>query len=461
MKKLHHQNKVKMTLRLLSAVCCLFISSLALAVDVDGVRLWRAPDNTRIVFDLSGPVQHNMFMLSNPRRLVIDIQNAKFKADLKQLAIDHTPVGKIRTGKRGERDLRVVLDLKEKVDPKIFSLVKHGNKSDRLVLDLFDTEKSGVLSVLDEPIAPAAVTDPTSQTRRDIVIAVDAGHGGEDPGAIGANRIYEKHIVLDISKRLVKLLNNKPGYRAQLTRTGDYYIELKKRPAIARALRADLFVSIHADAFRNKSARGASVYALNRRGAKATSDTARYLAQKENSADLIGGVGNVNLKDKDETLAGVLVDLSMTHTLSSSLEVGQDVLASMGSLAKLHKHHVEQANFAVLRSADMPSILVETGFISNPGEAKRLNTSAYRQQMAEKIFNGIQDYFYSTPPAGSYIAWMKNNGGKNPSEHIIARGDTLSEIAQRYNVSVNDILRFNGLSSTVIKIGQKIKIPAS
>ncbi|MGI1679151.1 MAG: N-acetylmuramoyl-L-alanine amidase [Cellvibrionaceae bacterium] len=434
-------------------LCLLMFGHSVFAVSVDSVRLWRAPDNTRIVFDLSGPVQHNMFMLSNPRRLVIDIENARFKADLKELGIANTPVSKIRTGKRGANDLRVVLDLKEKVDPKIFTLVKHGDKNDRLVLDLFDAER------IAEPVI--VIPSPTTQSRRDIVIAVDAGHGGEDPGAIGSKRVYEKNVVLDISKRLVNIINKQPGYKAQLTRTGDYYIELKKRPALARAMRADLFVSVHADAFRNSGARGASVYALNRRGAKATSDTARYLAQKENKADLIGGVGNVNLKDKDETLAGVLVDLSMTHTLSSSLEVGQNVLSSMGSLAKLHKSHVEQANFAVLRSADMPSILVETGFISNPGEAKRLSTPAYRQQMAEKIFKGVRHYFNKTPPVGSYIAWMKNNGNQKPSEHVITRGDTLSEIAKRYNVSVNEILRFNGLSNTVIRIGQRIKIPTS
>ncbi|MGH1471760.1 MAG: N-acetylmuramoyl-L-alanine amidase [Cellvibrionaceae bacterium] len=438
------------------AIVLLFIAVFgcpAYAVDVDGVRLWRAPDNTRIVFDLSGPVQHNMFMLSNPQRLVIDIQNAYFKAKLSDIGISNTPVSKIRTGKRGEKDLRIVLDLKEAVDPKIFSLVKHGDKSDRLVLDLFDTKK------IAEP--KIVIPDPTTQTRRDIIIAVDAGHGGEDPGAIGSRRVYEKNVVLDISKRLVKLINSQPGYRAKLTRTGDYYIELKKRPALARAMRADLFISIHADAFKNSGARGASVYALNGRGAKATSDTARYLAQKENKADLIGGVGNVNLKDKDEMLAGVLVDLSMTHTLSSSLDIGQNVLSSMGALARLHKSHVEQANFAVLRSPDMPSILIETGFISNPGEAKKLSTPAYRQQMAEKIFKGTQHYFYKSPPAGSYIAWMKNNGNQKPSEHVIARGDTLSEIAKRYNVSVNEILKFNGLSSTVIRIGQRLKIPMS
>ncbi|GAB1261691.1 N-acetylmuramoyl-L-alanine amidase [Aurantivibrio plasticivorans] len=420
--------------------------------NVESVRLWRAPDNTRIVFDLSGPVEHKIFTLANPNRLVIDVNNAQFKASLNHLALSDTPVSGLRTGKRNSNDLRIVLDLKSKVDPSSFVLAKHGDKSDRLVLDLYDLTPS-------KPVEPTIVDRP-SNVKRDIIIAIDAGHGGEDPGAIGAQKIKEKDVVLDISKRLAKQIDATPGYKAVLIRTGDYYIALRQRRELARKHRADLFVSIHADAFKHKSARGASVFTLSRRGAKATSEFAANLASQENKSDLIGGVVDLDLRGKDQVLVDVLVDLSMTHTLSSSLEVGDEVLKSMGGIAHLHKQRVEQANFAVLRSADMPSLLVETGFISNPGEAKRLSTPKYRQQIADKIFYGVNRYFQQVPPPDSYLAWLKSTG-KQFNEHVIVRGDTLSAIAQRYKVSVNDILSVNGLNSTNIRVGQRLKIPTS
>jgi len=422
-----------------------------MAATVDSVRLWRAPDSTRVVFDLSGPVEHNLFMLSNPNRLVVDITNASFKAGLDGLPLSDTPISSIRTGVRDQNTVRVVFDLRNAVDPHSFVLARHGDKSDRLVLDLND------LLSISKP-APKIV-EPISDTRRDIIIAIDAGHGGEDPGAIGAKKVFEKDVVLAISKELAKMINDQPGYRAELIRTGDYYIPLKQRRELARQKRADLFVSIHADAFNHASANGVSVFALSRRGAQATSDTARYLAQQENAADLIGGVGNVSLKDKDEMLAEVLVDLSMTHTLSSSLDIGSYVLNSMAGVARLHKKQVEQANFVVLQSADMPSLLVETGFITNPAEANRLSSSKYRRQIADKIFSGIRAYYLRTPPPGTYVAYAKNNG--DGGEYVIVRGDTLSTIAERYNVSVSDILAANGLSSTTVRVGQRLKIPAS
>jgi N-acetylmuramoyl-L-alanine amidase len=430
----------------------------ALAASVKSIRLWRAPDNTRLVFDLTGPASHKLFTLGNPDRLVIDIAKADMKASLANLDLAETPIKKIRSAARNGSDLRVVLDLKQSVRPKSFSLKKHGDKLDRLVVDLFDKNNAVVKTV-------KQVTAKASTKKRNIIIAIDAGHGGEDPGAlgpkIGKSRPLEKNVVLAISKELAKLVDSEPGYRAELVRTGDYYIPLRNRRNIAREKRADLFVSIHADAFKDKRAKGASVFALSRRGA--TSETARFLAQKENEADLIGGVGNVSLEDKDQVLAGVLVDLSMTATLSSSLDVGGRVLKSMDSVAKLHKPQVEQAGFAVLKSPDVPSILVETGFISNPDEAKKLSSSYYRKNMAKSIFKGIKSYFNQYPPAGSYVAWKKNGGGslEVAREHVIARGDTLSGIAQRYNVSVNQIRSVNSLSGSVIRVGQRLKIPAS
>jgi len=429
------------------------------ATSVDNVRLWRAPDHTRLVFDLSDKVEHKLFTLSNPNRLVIDIKDATMSGSLSHLDLKNTAIKTVRSAPRNGRDLRVVLDLTAAIQPKSFMLKKHGEKSDRLVVDLFGHKKT-VEKTVQKVVA-------SQSGRRDIVIAIDAGHGGEDPGAlgpkIGKRRLREKDVVLAISKQLASLINSQKGYRAELVRTGDYYIPLRKRRDSARQKRADLFVSIHADAFKNPKARGASVFALSRSGA--TSETARFLAQKENEADLIGGVGSVSLEDKDAVLRGVLVDLSMTATLGSSLQVGGHVLKSMDNVARLHKNQVEQAGFAVLKSPDVPSILVETGFISNPDEAKKLNSSYYRKNLSKAIFKGIKQHFEALPPAGSYIAYVKNGGDPKVSsggrEHVIARGDTLSGIARRYNVTIAALQKANHLNNSHIRIGQRLKIPTS
>ena len=430
----------------------MLLASAVQGAQVDGVRLWRAPDNTRIVFDLSGPVEYNVFPLPNPSRLVIDISSARLAKDIQDLELDGTPIAKVRYGTQNKNDVRVVLDLKANVQPRSFMLPKHGEKSDRLVIDLFDGQQQTVKKV--------QALEDLIPDKRDVIIAVDAGHGGEDPGAMGPGRIKEKSVVLEISKRLVEMINAEKGYSAYLVRTGDYYVALSDRRDKARELRADLFVSVHADAFKDPKASGASVFALSRSGA--TSETARFLARKENEADLIGGVGGVSLTDVDNVLAGVLVDLSMTATLSNSLDVGDRVLREMGKMTKLHKKQVEQAGFAVLKSPDVPSILVETGFISNPQEAKKLSNDSHRKYLAGAIFKGIKSYFYDAPPAGSYIAWSKGgNSGGQSRQYTIARGDTLSDIARRYDVSLKHLLEHNGLhGKAVIKVGQKLNIPA-
>ncbi len=430
----------------------LLLSGPVLATQVNGVRLWRAPDHTRIVFDLAAPVEHKLFPLKNPNRIVIDINDAVLAKKIADLSLENTPISKVRYGRHGKTGLRVVLDLREAVVPRSFILKKHGGKSHRLVVDLHDTRKKN--------IKKAQAVKRAVQGKRDIIIAVDAGHGGEDPGALGPRRIQEKRIVLAISRQLVRMINKEKGYKAHLIRDGDYYIPLNKRRDKARALRADLFLSIHADGFKNPKAKGASVFALSRKGA--TSESARFLARKENEADLIGGVGgDVDLSDIDNVLAGVLVDLSMTATLTNSLNVGGRILKSMGAITKLHKNHVEQAGFAVLKSPDIPSVLVETGFISNPSEAKKLNTVSYRGKMARAILKGVREYFDSMPPAGSYLAWQKSNQGKSV-KHRVRSGDTLSAIAQRYNIKMSKLLQANRLRVTsVIKIGQKLIIPAT
>lgn len=432
------------------ALMWLLGATLAQAADVDSVRLWRAPDHTRLVFDLSGPVEHKLFTLSSPTRVVVDVADTRLKDSLDDLALEDTPIRRVRSAHRQDGTLRVVFDLKTSVRPKSFLLKRHAGVNDRLVIDLHDRGKSRAEALADKtPDSPAG--------ERDVIIAVDAGHGGEDPGAIGPGKLYEKNVVFDISKRLVKQLNAVPGYEAKLVRTGDYYVALRERRNIARKMQADLFVSVHADAFTHPSANGSSVFALSRSGA--TSETARFLAERENEADLIGGVGSVSLEDKDEVLAGVLVDLSMTATLNSSLSVGKDVLSSMGGISRLHKPQVEQAGFAVLKSPDVPSILVETGFISNPSEARKLSTAQYREQMATSIGKGIRDYFERQPPAGTYLARQQGRGGSD--EYTIGQGDTLSAIARRHNVSVDAIQRENNLDGHVIQVGQVLKIPSS
>lgn len=419
--------------------------SVAAAADINGVRVWRAPDHTRVVFDLSAAVDHTVMTLNNPERIVIDVPGSRFKAALDGIDFDNTPIQRMRTGVRHGKDVRLVLDLHTGVKPRSFILKASDKAADRLVLDLYDLAQHA------EPTV-AKVEVPHGQ--RDIIVAIDAGHGGEDPGAIGAHKLQEKHVVLAIARELQRQLAAVPGYRPVLIRDGDYYIGLGKRRALAREHRADMFVSIHADAFHSPQASGSSVYALSQSGA--TSASAKFLAQSENSSDVIGGV---SLSDKDDVLAGVLFDLSMTATLDSSLNVGKQVLGNMSGVNKLHKHHVEQAGFAVLKSPDVPSILVETGFISNPAEAKRLANKSYQRKMAGAIASGIQQFFYDTAPEGTLIAANKRRSHESRT-HVIARGDTLSEIAERYQVSVAHIRNSNNLRSNHIKIGQKLTIPA-
>jgi len=311
------------------------------------------------------------------------------------------------------------------------------------VLDIYDLASK----------KPTVKKSVKQSTKRNIIIAIDAGHGGEDPGATGPGRLREKNVVLSMAKELEVLFKADRGYTPKMIRSGDYYVSLKGRRDIARKYQADLFVSIHADAFKRKEAHGASVYALSTSGA--TSTAARYLAQRENAADLVGGV---RLSDKDDMLAGVLADLSMTSTLDNSLKLGDRVLRKVDRIAKLHKNRVEQAGFAVLKSPDIPSILVETGFISNPTEAKNLGSRTYRKKMAAAIHAGIVQWFADHPPSGTLIAWQRNAGGQ---QYTIARGDTLSGIAQRFNVSMALLKSQNGLRHSRIQVGQKLTIPTT
>ncbi|MCM8914028.1 N-acetylmuramoyl-L-alanine amidase [Pseudomonas inefficax] len=471
-----------MRIRALVAIVGLLLTTVtvdALAVtQVKSMRLWRAPDNTRLVFDLSGPVQHSVFTLSAPDRLVIDINGATLAAPL-NVATSNTPISSVRSAQRTPTDLRVVVDLKKSVTPKSFTLAPNAQYGNRLVVDLYDQEADAIAAsaptpapapvptpattpaVPVTPAQPAIKLPPVPNGKRDIVVAIDAGHGGEDPGASGSRGQHEKDIVLQIAKELQRQINSEKGFRAELTRTGDYFIPLRKRTEIARKKGADLFISIHADAAPSRAAFGASVFALSDRGA--TSETARWLADTENRSDLIGGAGNVSLDDKDRMLAGVLLDLSMTATLSSSLNVGQKVLGNMGRITSLHKQRVEQAGFMVLKSPDIPSILVETGFISNNNEAAKLATASHQQALARSIHTGVRQYFQQNPPPGTYIAWLRDTGkiAAGPREHTVRPGETLAMLAVRYQVSVTSLRSTNSLKTDELKVGQRLDIPAT
>ncbi|MGB2192311.1 MAG: N-acetylmuramoyl-L-alanine amidase [Luminiphilus sp.] len=431
-------------LMIIAAIAMVLVSAPTVsAADVDAVRLWRAPDHTRVVLDLSGATDFSTLSLENPERFVVDLSQSRLSASLTSLPLEGTPISRVRSGIRQGTDLRLVFDLSASVRTSVFLLPPNDTTGHRVVIDLFDktptAEPKPVLSV------------ESLEGRRDIVIAIDPGHGGEDPGASGPGGLREKTVVLQIARRLENQLAKIPGFKPMLVRTGDYYVSLKNRRDKARALEADLFVSIHADAFREKSAHGASVYALSMRGA--TSTTAQYLADTENAADLVGGV---ELAEMDPMLAGVLADLSMTGTLDASLNLGALILEQIDGVARLHKKRVEQAGFAVLKSPDVPSLLIETGFISNPGEAERLATPAYQDKMARAIRRGIQSWFARQPPPGTLLAWQREQGGR---EVTIAAGDTLSEIAERYGVTVASIKTNNGLSRDVIYVGQTLVIP--
>lgn len=430
-------------------------SAVQASTNIENIRVWLAPDNVRLVFDLSAPVEHNLFMLDNPRRLVLDVKNARLDLDVGKLGLAKGPIAGVRTGKR-DGGMRLVLDLSADVSPKSFQLKPNDQYGHRLVLDLDTGQEKAVAPAVRSP-----QPDPKGPLR-DIVVAVDAGHGGEDPGALGPGRIREKNVVLAIAREVARLINAEPGYRAELIRSGDYYVSLRGRTLKARKTNADLFVSIHADAARDKRAKGASVWVLSGRGA--TSEMGRWLASKENSADLIGGVGSVSLEDKDEVLASVLLDMSMTASQSSSREVAKRVHDNIAGFARMHKPYVEQAGFVVLKSPDIPSILVETGFISNPQEAEKLSSGRYQRQMAQAIFRGVKAHFWERPPAMTRVAEMKRSGSVVAAAertYKVMSGDTLSVIAVRNGVSLDELRKANELRGDRIRVGQVLRIPAS
>lgn len=449
-----------MAIRFLFLIIFLVLSNFAhAAAEIQGVRTWYAPDNTRIVFDLNADVQHNLFMLDNPHRVVIDIPETAFKANLETLSFDQGPIANIRYNQSTE-SLRLVLDLRRSVDSNSFTLLPNQQYGHRLVVDLKNKDSGLNVTSVAASSQPTANSSVTNRPLRDIIVAVDAGHGGEDPGALGSKGTREKDVVLAIARELKSLIDSQQGFKAVLIRDGDYFVSLRNRVLKARRANADLFVSIHADGWKSPSASGASVWVLSEKGA--SSEMGRWLAKRENDADLIGGVGNVSLEDKDEVLASVLLDMSMTASRTGSREVASSIHEHMKGLAKMHKTRVEMANFSVLRSPDVPSVLVETGFITNHREENLLRTRAYQRSMANAIYQGLLEYFWNKPPDLTWVAQRKAEGGglALPRTHKVRPGDTLSVIAQRNGVSVAALRRENQLQNDKIRVGQLLKIPA-
>jgi len=404
-------------------------------ININSLRYWNTPDQNQMLFDVSASAEHRVFLMNNPARLVIDIRNANVKQALSQPPPSHPLFSQVRVAPKNKTDLRIVVDLKREISPKSMSLRTNSMDGHRLVIELLGKapdkyakveDRAETKTAADKMVAvkaaesqktvekpvkelqPAAVKKteptlaaPTKVAKRDkgIIVAVDAGHGGDDPGAHGQNGTEEKKVTLAIAKKLADFINKQPGMKAVLVRKGDYFVDLRKRMQIARAAKADLFISIHADAFQNSTVKGASVFTLSNKGA--TSEAARWLADSENASDLVGGV---SLNDKEDVLASVLLDLSQTATQDASVNVARKVLKNFESLGELHYASVQKAGFLVLKSPDVPSILVETAFISNPSEELKLVNTAHQSKIALAIFNGVRSYFSKDIPEESRVA---------------------------------------------------------
>ncbi|MDT3708502.1 MAG: N-acetylmuramoyl-L-alanine amidase [Thiobacillus sp.] len=378
---------------------CLLAPGWGHALQLAASRLWPSPDYTRITLEAAEPVAYKYFTLSNPERLVLDLEGVESGAALEMLAMQLTSedpyIGAIRMGTNRPGMMRLVLDLKRPVKPSVFQLPPLGQYGHRLVIDLFSVQTADVAAAppAATPVDAAQPAKPAEpQYTRLITVAIDAGHGGEDPGALGAKGSREKDITLALAKKLKQKIDAQENMHAVLIRDGDYFVPLAQRVVKARAVKADLFMSIHADAFVKPHARGSSVFALSENGA--TSAAARWLAKKENEADLVGGI---NIDVKDPFLKRTLIDLSQTATINDSLKLGHAVLKAVGGVNTLHKSQVEQAGFAVLKAPDIPSILIETAFISNPQEEKRLNDPGYQDELVDAIANGVKSYFDKHP----------------------------------------------------------------
>ena len=427
---------------------CLLTFSVSAANDINNMRVWPSEGSTRVVFDLKSSPEFTYFTLRNPDRLVIDL--AATQSDT-SLDIDKQGplLKRVRySTPKDNSSTRIVLELNRKAETALFAIPPAEDKGHRLVVDLVDTAPSG---------EPGVVLDMNQSSRdRDIIVAIDAGHGGKDPGSIGPAGSFEKNITLSIAKMLESRINAETGMRAVMTRSGDYYISPNGRPEVARKHKADLLISIHADAFSQPEPRGASVWVLSMR--RADSELGRWLEKSERHSELLGGAAEVISDNASERyLAETILGLSMDHSMSTSYDLSKKVISELKGITRLHKRAPQAASFAVLTAPDIPSILVEVGFISNPQEEKNLNWSKYRQQLADALLSATKRYFQQTPPDGTLWASIKSE----TRTHKVRSGESLSLLAQRYNVKVSSIKAANNLNSDMVRIGQVLTIPST
>ncbi|HDM8041230.1 TPA: N-acetylmuramoyl-L-alanine amidase [Vibrio fluvialis] len=438
------------------ALATAFLASAAQANVLEGVRVWPSPDETRVVIDVKSEVDFSYFTLSGPDRLVVDLKQTSLGTKLPVNVSDSAILTKIRASSPPEKSTyRLVLELKKKSAPQLFKLAPTpgGQYGHRLVIDLPHGESSS---------QPAAKTSSETKVSRDasqlygtadIVVAIDAGHGGEDPGSIGPTRKYEKDVTLSVAKKLADQIDAVPGMKAVLTRRGDYFVNLNKRSEIARKNKAHLLVSIHADAFHTPQPRGGSVFVLNTR--RANTEIARWVENHEQQSELLGGAGEVLAKNNaDRNVSQTLLDLQFSHSQKEGYKVATNILREMGKVAYLHKREPVNASLAVLKSPDIPSVLVETGFISNPSEEKLLFQRSHQDKLAHALTKALVQYFEDNPPEGTLFA----NRGKT-QKHKVQRGESLSVIASKYGTSVDEIVQTNKLKSNSLAVGQVLTIP--
>lgn len=500
-------------MKILMSIVLFLVSTTCIAapVQVKGARIVELADRTQVLFDLSAPVKYSSFTLDNPPRLVVDLSGARLDASLQDLTLRSSDVRSVRTGIRAGADLRIVVDMAAGALSKTYLVTPDGSNRYRLVVDVYrgDIADPRLLqaSIANQPISLMSLGQPTAprlkvvSVPKEIVIAIDPGHGGKDPGAIGSRGTMEKEVVLSMAKRLQALVNKEPGMRAILTRDDDTYLRLRERIEIARKHQADLFVSLHADAFTDPKAHGSSVFILSTKGA--SSEAARWLANTENAADLIGGV---RLDNEDNFVNTVLFDIYQDATLESSMHLAGKVLDQMRKVGDVHKKQVERAGFAVLKSPDIPSILVETAFITNPAEETKLRNARHQQQLAQAIMDGIRTYFRQRPlpqqqimvadasapvqsapvqsapvqPTPAISAPVQPKPAqltpvqlaplqltstptlrREEQVHVIRRGESLAEIARRYRISLSELRSLNGLSNNQLRmpVGTALTIP--
>ncbi|MEL7293163.1 MAG: LysM peptidoglycan-binding domain-containing protein [Pseudomonadota bacterium] len=436
--------------------------SLVLANALEGIRVWPSPDETRVVIDLKSEADYSYFSLSSPERLVVDLKQTSLNTRLPLNISDSPVLKKIRKSAPPEKSTyRLVFELKRKSNAQLFKLAPTpgGQYGHRLVIDLaHDNNASQPSSETSSSTKTATVSRDASQLlgTADIVVAIDAGHGGEDPGSIGPTRKYEKHATLAVSKKIAAQINAVPGMKAVLTRRGDYYVNLNKRSEIARKNKAHLLVSVHADAFHSPKPRGGSVFVLNTR--RANSEIARWVENHEEQSQLLGGAGEVLAKNNsDRNISQTLLDLQFSHSQKEGYKVATNILREMGRAGiHLHKKEPVNASLAVLKSPDIPSVLVETGFISNPSEERLLFQRSHQDKLARSLTKAIVQYFEDNPPEGTLFA----NRGKS-IKHKVARGESLSVIASKYGTSTQALMQTNKLKSSRLAIGQILLIPGA